>query len=613
VNLSFTEWFYNYGDDQILVENTISQLIKADKNLEEKFNAAKDRNPILNPVNWPQFLSRLNDNNKIILKKWLFYRIDIKNDLAPTGIDPLSDMDVMAVDPNSFVKQNMTNPDYDWDDLRQKNNEYHAQLAATKQRTYPPQQHEAELTVMKSYPNGLAWGRFEAGYCKQYGQSMGHCGNVTAKSGDRIYTFYDQKTHIHYLTFIVNDGLLGEAKAVDNSKPPIKTLSLLNRPDLPAVNIQPYYRDFFLLKEDGKYLLRSVKGGGYKPENNLRFYDLEKQYQDEIEEELPQVGKYHEIQMEEAEKEMQEISDESNLKHFSAHFNVDTYDEDKFYIDYSAYFGFEIPADMLEANAQNIISKARRDISDELTEFLHNHDVYNIQDVSFDFDDNGLQISISIGDDDEHTPNNFRYFLGNLESADNAYDQISSRVHDILHEWGVTKPTLLHQKEKELGIEHEDRNSYTYSGFENIDAEYGKKTGTFTFSLKNSIPINVPYKSIDSTQLKNDIKEAFYAYANKIKEFEDSQKSLFQEPEFQPAKTPVFGKDANIDITVLNRDNVWYINFDIELHHLSNPKMIEDTWNFLKMFDSRFDTFMDIMYKVIGQHAKQRSAANPSS
>ncbi len=111
--------------------------------------------------------------------------------------------------------------------------------------------------------NGLSWCLLSKGSCSVYGKSMGHCGNVNYKLHDLIYSLFDSKTKIHYLSFIVNNKVLKQAKGRNSEKPDEKFI-----PNI----IQ-------LLKTD---LIEEIKDSKYRPENNFKFCDLSEEIQQEI-------------------------------------------------------------------------------------------------------------------------------------------------------------------------------------------------------------------------------------------------------------------------------------------------------------------------------------------
>jgi hypothetical protein len=120
------------------------------------------------------------------------------------------------------------------------------------------------------FDNGTkGWWLLDRGACREEGDAMGHCGNVPSiQSGDRILSFRTQIEKQYWkphLTFILHgDGTLGEMKGRNNDKPNEK--------------YHPYIIE--LLKQ--KDLVKGIKGGGYRPENNFSLNDLDESDRDEL-------------------------------------------------------------------------------------------------------------------------------------------------------------------------------------------------------------------------------------------------------------------------------------------------------------------------------------------
>src|ERR1019366_1368917 len=93
-------------------------------------------------------------------------------------------------------------------------------------------------------------------------KSMGHCGNEGANANDNILSLRDAN-NVPHLTFIVNDEELGQSKGAGNSKP-----SKAYHPQIVALLLSPY--------------INFIKGGGYLPENNFHFEDLDPQLQQKV-------------------------------------------------------------------------------------------------------------------------------------------------------------------------------------------------------------------------------------------------------------------------------------------------------------------------------------------
>ncbi len=122
------------------------------------------------------------------------------------------------------------------------------------------------------FPDGSAWVDLGVAGCEEEGEAMGHCGNApTQKAGQTVLSYRTPQTDDKgrpawkpHLTFILdkNDGMIGEMKGRNNQKPDEKYHNVIME----------------LLKQP---LIKGIKGGGYKPENNFRLSDLDpEQFED---------------------------------------------------------------------------------------------------------------------------------------------------------------------------------------------------------------------------------------------------------------------------------------------------------------------------------------------
>lgn len=128
---------------------------------------------------------------------------------------------------------------------------------------------EPDLDTQETFlklPGGWEWVLLDRGYCSEERDAMEHCGNAGYVEDDRILSLREpmkngkQKPH---LTFILNQGVLGEMKGYKNSKPAKK-----------------FHKEIVELLKDPR--IKSIKGGGYKPENNFQLRDLSESEQKEI-------------------------------------------------------------------------------------------------------------------------------------------------------------------------------------------------------------------------------------------------------------------------------------------------------------------------------------------
>lgn len=127
---------------------------------------------------------------------------------------------------------------------------------------------EGDKIVVK-FDDNTAWWLLARGACEEEAEAMGHCGNVpSVKSGDRILSFRTKKHNNMWqphLTFILDkNGKIGEAKGRGNEKP--------------AKKYHPYIAKL-LMKDD---LIKGLKGGGYKPENNFKLSDLNDDLKEQV-------------------------------------------------------------------------------------------------------------------------------------------------------------------------------------------------------------------------------------------------------------------------------------------------------------------------------------------
>lgn len=153
---------------------------------------------------------------------------------------------------NGQVMSKFNNAQYTIDEAEHDSKIWHDKLGMNAGQVGPEGRTVLDLNSIGW--KGWKWVSLDKSYCKREGDAAGHCGNAAAKSGDNILSLRDPQNKVH-LTFIVNDGVLGESKAPGNQKP--------NQFYHPAI--------VALLHSD---LVHSVKGGGYAPENNFNLKDL---------------------------------------------------------------------------------------------------------------------------------------------------------------------------------------------------------------------------------------------------------------------------------------------------------------------------------------------------
>jgi hypothetical protein len=131
-----------------------------------------------------------------------------------------------------------------------------------------------EKIVEGAKPN-RHWFGLGVGACENEGKAMGHCGNVPSKvRGDKLLSLRtehkvgDKTYHEPHLTFVVNNGFLGEMKGRGNTKPS-----------------KEYHQDIANLLKNPN--IKGIIGGGYASKNNFHFNDLSPELQREVKQANP--------------------------------------------------------------------------------------------------------------------------------------------------------------------------------------------------------------------------------------------------------------------------------------------------------------------------------------
>lgn len=269
--IKFLEWL-------LLIESqTIAQLLKNDKEIKSDPDYLK----VINYIN-SKILSGVAPGSKYITTyvNFFFYNfynkltsVTVNNPynkpynkgfmryaqpgaLAQLGnqIDETIDYLVASGD-NNILKSKLNNSQFTIEMLVKESEEWHERIETSKAKPAAEADTFINLSHLGSSWNGWRWVLLDKRSCEKEGASAGHCGNAAGKEGDNILSLRDP-SNVAYLTFIINDGSLGEMKARNNSKP--------------SIRFHPVIIE--LLKNN---IVKTVKGGGYKPENNFSMDDLD--------------------------------------------------------------------------------------------------------------------------------------------------------------------------------------------------------------------------------------------------------------------------------------------------------------------------------------------------
>lgn len=148
--------------------------------------------------------------------------------------------------------------------------------------------------------NGWEWQIIDQTYCEREGRAMKHCGNKqSAKEGDQVLSLREKvlvdergvwKPHA---TFILNNGVLGEMKGFNNTRP--------------APELHP---QIIKLLEDER--IKEIKGGGYRPSANFKVSKLTEQEIESLKAKRPDlIAPFHQTPAEEVIEEIEEADNQT--------------------------------------------------------------------------------------------------------------------------------------------------------------------------------------------------------------------------------------------------------------------------------------------------------------
>jgi hypothetical protein len=184
---------------------------------------------------------------------WLLRSIENHKDYIAAKLDDKGNL-------TGDLKSRFNDPKFSTADLATRVQMWHEDQAAKAKGKGAEGETFIDLSKLGEKWKGWKWVSLGDGYCPIEAKSMGHCGNEGAKPGDDILSLRDPEGYPR-LTFIVNDGMLGEMKGRANTKP---------KKDYHPAIVE-------LLKHDE---IKHVVGGGYLPEMNFKLNDLDDETKD---------------------------------------------------------------------------------------------------------------------------------------------------------------------------------------------------------------------------------------------------------------------------------------------------------------------------------------------
>jgi hypothetical protein len=197
------------------------------------------------------------------ISRWNYTFDRVVNDLL-AAVGNCSDyLATVFVDTPNVIRSKLNTPTYTPQMLAADSEHWHVHIASQKRKPAG----EGRVVPLQGMPSGWQWVSLDKASCSEEGAAMGHCGNAGGRDTDNIYSLRDSRGIAH-LTFIVNNGVLGESKGYGNSKPTVSYHKMI----IPLL----------LGQDNGQPIVEYIKGGGYKPENNFHFQDLSKEDQQRV-------------------------------------------------------------------------------------------------------------------------------------------------------------------------------------------------------------------------------------------------------------------------------------------------------------------------------------------
>tara|TARA_Y100000034_G_scaffold135520_1_gene207761 strand:- start:826 stop:2619 length:1794 start_codon:yes stop_codon:yes gene_type:complete len=167
------------------------------------------------------------------------------------------------------VTSEFNKPEFTPEHLEELSEGWHELLAAKE--SVPASEDFIPLIKLKGQWKGWQWVKLDRSSCGEERDAMQHCGNAGGHPDDRILSLRDPENYAH-LTFIIRHGTLGEMKGRGNHKP-----------------TKVYHAPIVELLKSNH--IKTMRGGGYKPENNFQLEDLGKDKQEALLKKKPYLDK----------------------------------------------------------------------------------------------------------------------------------------------------------------------------------------------------------------------------------------------------------------------------------------------------------------------------------
>lgn len=289
------------------------------------------------------------------------------------------------------------------------------------------------------------------------------------------------------------------------------------------------------------------------------------------------------------------------------------------YVNYSGSVHLEIPEQFLiqqEKEANNVAwNKSKRfRYKEEIRTWGKNNDIYTISDV--DISEDFREVIFNLYDEGSNLdPDSFRDFLrGTLTDIENKKEELKISFYHLFVELGLAKENKVYQM----------KNNWDYHSAQFYNFKLEGEDPHLAISLKTPIVLQSQYEpdKPQHNQLQQAVLQELNKWADRVHNFRKSQKSLFDDPEFnQEAKRPFkseFEITPEIDILPISRwknvgkDNPLALHMTFNIHALAGNEQMEDAIDFIKFLDQYYAKFAQIINNLYNNLYKTWHKTMPS-
>jgi hypothetical protein len=527
-------------------------------------------------------------------------------------VSKITDMDQGGKIIDGHLRSNLNSPKYTIDDLKKDSEAWHEKLAAQEAGKGEEGKVVVKLDKLGPRWKGWKWINLERSSCRVEGGAMGHCGNAGGHKNDEIFSLRDENDYV-YLTFIVrkyvSGGALGESKGRGNSKPTAKYH--------PAI--------VELLKS--KYIA-TIVGGGYLPENNFHFKDLDKDTREELEELKPQIDNPYDFLADHMAEEVEELEGNySHLRfaHFGSEMSEDYRGDEEYqpFIYYWGGYGLTLPSDILIKDIPGWGEPGRDDLMDALRKVTDDLELW-AEEFEIEQQRDGIWVRGDIREDEDyHTPagsveayENFLSFLDSeIEPKEKA---LANRVQHILIELGYAELHYISKKSGHGEPQHqwhgETFRHFTWDEENHELMVWTPEPGILLGSMKGQESGWQGRYAKNVNQEAPGFKEFYKILTEKMNQVSKAWEKAAVKQQFFPTfkmkpKQSMFSGEhvikPEVKFSYDEDENVFVVlNFEFGLHH--HEKDIKDAEGFIKFLDYHYNRFVQEAQQIFEMTVKPK-------